>query len=196
STLDTIALAVPAAAPRAPRPSLLVPDAFENRDYVRFATKGTLAALICYIAFIGFDYPEIYTCVITVFVVALSTVGASNQKALLRSCGAAFGGAIGLVSLVYVLPRIDNIGGFLLVFGAGCAVAAWLNAGSPRISYGGYQVGLAFWKATLQGFGIAMSAQVIRDRLVGVAFGLIVYGLVEHYVWPERAESALRARLS
>lgn len=54
--------------------------------------------------------------------------------------------------------------------------------GYARVSYGGYQVGLAFWKATLQGFGMAMSAQVLRDRLIGIAFGLIVYGLVEHYV--------------
>ena len=35
----------------------------------------------------------------------------------------------------------------------GTAVAAWINFGSPRISYGGYQTGLAFYKATLQGFG-------------------------------------------
>lgn len=196
-TLDEIALAVPGAGVLpAQRPSFFVPDAFENRDYARFAIKGTLAALVCYVAFVGFDYPEIYTSVITVFVVALSTVGASNQKGVLRFGGAAVGGVMGLVTLLYVLPNIDDIGGFLLVFGAGCAAAAWVNVGSPRISYGGYQVGLAFWKATLQGFGVAMSAQVIRDRLIGIAFGLIVFGLVEHYLWPERARDALRARLS
>jgi multidrug resistance protein MdtO len=196
-TLDKIVLAAPGTgALPAHRPGFFVPDAFENRDYVRFAIKGTLAALVCYIAFVGFDYPEIYTCVITVFVVALSTVGASNQKGLLRFGGAAVGGLIGLVALMYILPNVDGIGGFLVVFGAGCAVAAWANVGSPRISYGGYQVGLAFWKATLQGFGTAVSAQVIRDRLIGIAFGLIVFGLVEHYLWPERAMDALRARLS
>jgi multidrug resistance protein MdtO len=195
--LDEIALAVPGAgALPAHRPGFFVPDAFENRDYLRFAAKGTLAALICYVTFIGFDYPEIYTCVITVFVVALSTAGASNQKGILRFGGAAIGGAVGLVALVYLLPNADSIGGFLVVFGAGCAATAWVNAGTPRISYGGYQVGLAFWKATLQGFGVAVSAQVIRDRLVGIAFGLIVFGLVEHYLWPERAGDALRARLS
>jgi multidrug resistance protein MdtO len=196
-TLDEIALAVPRAGTLpAHRPGFFVPDAFENRDYVRFATKGTLAALICYLMFIGFDYPEIYTCVITVFVVALSTVGASNQKGILRFGGAVVGGVMGLVTLVYVLPNVDDIGGFLLVFGAGCSVAAWMNVGSPRISYGGYQVGLAFWKATLQGFGVAVSAQVIRDRLIGIAFGLIVFGLVEHNLWPERALDTLSTRVS
>ena len=32
--------------------------------------------------------------------------------------------------------------------------------------------------------------------MIGIVVGLAVYGLVEHYLWPERAESALRARLS
>jgi multidrug resistance protein MdtO len=203
-TLDQIALAVPRyseelshseAAP-AEKPSLFLPDAFDNPDYVRFAIKGTLAALICYVVFIGFDYPGIYTSVITCFVVALSTIGASNQKGILRFGGSAVGGLMGLIALIYLFPNIETIGGFWLVFGAGTAVAAWVNFGTPRISYGGYQIGLAFYKAVLQGFGPALSATVVRDRLIGVFFGLIVYGAVEHLLWPVRAQDALRARLA
>src|SRR5262249_60004553 len=67
---------------------------------------------------------------------------------------------------------------------------------TPRISYGGYQVGVAFYKAVLQGFGPAISATVVRDRLIGVFFGLIVFGVVEHLLWPVRAQDALRARLA
>src|SRR5262249_187583 len=81
-----------------------------------------------------------------------------------------------------------------LVFAAGTAVAAWINFGSPRISYGGYQTGLAFYKATLQGLGPAMSATVVRDRLIGVAFGLIVFGIVEHVFWPAPAADRMHAR--
>jgi uncharacterized membrane protein YccC len=90
---------------------------------------------------------------------------------------------------------VETIGGFWLIFGAGTAVAAWVNFGTPRISYGGYQIGLAFYKAVLQGFGPALSATVVRDRLIGVFFGLIVFGVVEHLLWPVRAQDALRARL-
>ena len=203
-TLDQIALAVPRyteelshseAAPAEKR-SLFLPDAFDNPDYVRFAIKGTLAALICYVIFIGFDYPGIYTSVITCFVVALSTIGASNQKGILRFGGSAVGGLMGLIALVYLFPNIETIGGFWLVFGAGTAVAAWVNFGTPRISYGGYQIGLAFYKAVLQGFGPALSATVVRDRLIGVFFGLIVFGIVEQLLWPVRAQDALRARLA
>ena len=203
-TLDQIALAVPryseelshpGAAPAEKR-SLFLPDAFDNPDYVRFAIKGTVAAFICYLVFIGFDYPGIYTSVVTCFVVALSTIGASNQKGILRFGGAAVGGLMGLIALVYLFPNIETIGGFWLVFGAGTALAAWVNFGTPRISYGGYQIGLAFYKAILQDFGPATSATVVRDRLIGVFFGLIVFGIVEHLLWPVRAQDALRARLT
>jgi hypothetical protein len=103
---------------------------------------------------------------------------------------------MGLIALVYLFPHMDTIGGFWLVFGAGTAVAAWANFGTPRISYGGYQVGVAFYKAVLQDFGPATSATVVRDRLIGVFFGLIVFGVVEHLLWPVRARDALRERLA
>jgi multidrug resistance protein MdtO len=203
-TLDQIALAVPRyseelshsdAAPAEKR-SLFLPDAFENPEYVRFAIKGTVAAFICYMVFVGFDYPGIYTSVITCFVVALSTIGASNQKGILRFGGSAVGGLMGLIALVYLFPNMETIGGFWLVFGAGTAVAAWVNFGTPRISYGGYQIGLAFYKAILQDFGPASSATVVRDRLIGVFFGLLVFGIVENLLWPVRARDALRARVA
>src|SRR5262249_16863282 len=177
-------------------PHLVVPDATTNPEYVQFAAKGALASLICYILFIGFDYPGIYTSVITCFVVSLSTIGSSNQKGLLRFGGAAVGGVLGLLALVYAFPNIEGLGGFWLVFASGTGVAAWINFGSPRDSYGGYQTGLAFYKATLQSLGPAISATVVRDRLIGVAFGLIVFGVVEHFVWPVRASDRMHARLA
>jgi multidrug resistance protein MdtO len=202
-TLDQIALAVPRYSEELSQPKaapgekrrLFLPDAFDNPEYVHFAIRGTLAAFICYFFFIGFDYPGIYTSMITCFVVTVSTIGASNQKGTLRFGGAAVGGLMGLVALVYLFPNVETIGGFWLVFGAGTAVAAWVNFGTPRIAYAGYQTGLAFWKATLQNFGPALSATVARDRVIGVFFGLIVFGVVEHLLWPVRAQDVLRARL-
>ena len=202
-TLDQIALAVPRYSEELSQPKaapgekrrLFLPDAFDNPEHVHFAIKGTLAAFICYFFFIGFDYPGIYTSMVTCFVVSVSTIGASNQKGTLRFGGAAVGGLMGLIALVYLFPNVETIGGFWLVFGAGTAVAAWVNFGTPRISYGGYQTGLAFWKATLQDFGPALSATVARDRVIGIFFGLIVFGAVEHLLWPVRAQDVLRTRL-
>ena len=207
-TLDEIALALPgrfdepgsSGAGSAEKPKLFLPDAFDNPEYVRFAIKGSLAALICYVIYAGYDYPVAvdpgyYTAVITCFVVSLSTVGASNQKGILRFGGAALGGGMGLIAIMYLLPNVEGIGGFWLVFGAGTAVAAWVTFGTPRIFYSGVQIGLAFYKAVLQGFP-AVSALVVRDRLFGVFLGLAVFGIVEHVLWPVRAADALRARLA
>jgi uncharacterized membrane protein YccC len=178
----------------AEKASLLVPDAFTNPEYVRSAVRGGLACLICTILFVGFDYPGIYTSLITCFVVSLSTVGASTQKGVLRFTGSAVGGAMGILALMYVLPHVETLGGFWVVFAAGTAVAAWVNFGSPRVSYGGYQVGLAFYKVILQSWGPVTELTVARDRLVGIALGLVVFGILEHVLWPVRASDRRRQR--
>jgi multidrug resistance protein MdtO len=203
--LREIAIALPRLAGPAPRPpirpaaekmSLLRPDAFTNQEYVQFAVRGALACLICDVLMVAAAYPGIYTSVITCFVVSLSTVGASTQKGTLRFAGAVVGGAIGIFSLIYILPHVETLGGFWAVFAAGTAVAAWVNFGSPRVSYGGYQVGLAFYKVVLQGWGPVTELTVARDRLVGIAFGLLVIGVLEHFLWPVRASERRRQRFA
>ena len=174
--------------------SLLVPDAFSNPEYVRFAVRGGLACLICDFILVGFNYPGIYTSVITCFVVSLSTIGASMQKGVLRFSGAAVGGIMGIFALMYILPHVETLGGFWVVFATGTAVAAWVNFGSPRVSYGGYQVGLAFYKILLQGWGPVTALTVARDRIVGVALGLLVFGVLERVLWPVSASERRERR--
>jgi len=174
--------------------SLLVPDAFSNPEYVRFAVRGGLACLICDFILVGFNYPGIYTSVITCFVVSLSTIGASMQKGVLRFSGAAVGGITGIFALMYILPHVETLGGFWVVFATGTAVAAWVNFGSPRVSYGGYQVGLAFYKILLQGWGPVTALTVARDRIVGVALGLLVFGVLERVLWPVSASERRERR--
>jgi hypothetical protein len=69
--------------------------------------------------------------------VSLSTIGSSNRKGALQFAAAALGGLMGLAALVYAFPNADGLGGFWPVFGAGTAVAAWINFGSPRVSMAG-----------------------------------------------------------
>src|SRR5262249_42363195 len=185
----------PAARPAA-KASMIVPDAFRNPEYVQFAVRGALACLICEVLFVGFNYPGIYTCVITCYVVSLATVGASTEKGRLRFAGSAVGGAIGILALMYVFPHVETLGGFWAVFAAGTALAAWVNFGSPRVSYGGYQIGLAFYKVILQGWGPVTSLTVARDRLVGIALGLVVFGFLEHFLWPVRASDRRQRRFA
>jgi multidrug resistance protein MdtO len=67
-----------------------------------------------------------------------------------------------------------------------------VNFGSPRLSYCGYQIGLAFYKAVLQGYGPATELKVVKDRLIGIALGLLVFGLIDTQLWPVRAAARVR----
>src|SRR5262249_61584695 len=176
---------------------LLVPDAFANPEYVRFAIKGALAATLCSVSSRAAEWPhEFYPAVITCMVCSLSTIGASAQKGLLRFAGAVLGGTMGVVTCLYIFPHVDSLGGFWIPFSAGTAVAAYVNFGSPRISYRGYQIGLAFYKVVLQGYGPVTELRLARNRLVGIALGLVVFGVIDTYLWPVRAGATLLPTLA
>ena len=91
-TEDVPAEVAPLAEPR----RLFVPDAFTNPEYRRYALKGSLAVLICYVLYSAVDWPGIRTCIVTCMIVGLTSEGATIQKATLRFSGALVGGADGL----------------------------------------------------------------------------------------------------
>jgi multidrug resistance protein MdtO len=184
------------AGPNQEKSRFLAPDAFTNPEHLHFAVKGALAGFICYLIFTMSAYPAIYTATITCIVCSLSTVGASLQKGTLRFAGAAVGGALGFISLMYIFPHVDSLGGFWFPFGAVMALAAYVNFGSVRISYCGIQICLAFCKCVLQTYGTFTELRVARDRLIGIALGLAVFGLINDKLWPVRALETTRAKLA
>src|SRR4029434_7974573 len=105
--------------------------------------------------------------------------------------GAVLGGTTGVVTCLYIFPHLDSLGGFWIPFSAGTAVAAYVNFGSPRISYCGYQMGLAFYKGVLQGYGPVTELRVARNRLVGIALGLVVFGIIDTQLWAVRAGATM-----
>ena len=174
----------------------LAPDTFTNPEHIHFAIRGMIAGTICYLIYTMCGYPAVYTSVITVIICSLSTVGASAQKGVLRFSGAVVGGALGFLCLMYVFPHLDSVGSFTLVFGAVMALAAYVNFGSVRISYVGIQICLAFCKCVFQTYGTYTELKVARDRMTGIALGLLVFGLINSRFWPVRALDTLRAKLS
>jgi len=169
-------------------PMLLSPDAFVNPEHIRFALKGCLAASICYVMYNALAWPEISTAVTTCLLTALSTIGASRQKQILRISGAIVGGfVVGMGSQVFILPHVDSIAGFLVLFGLVTAMSSWFMTSSPRLSYFGVQLALAFYLIHLQEFTIQTSLRLARDRVVGILLGLIMMWLVFDQVWGARA---------
>jgi multidrug resistance protein MdtO len=167
---------------------IFMQDAFTNPEHLRFALSGTLAAMLCYILYVGLAWPDISTSVTTCVLTALSNIGASRQKQVLRLAGALVGGVVfGLGSQLFVLPYLDSITGFTVLFAVVSACAAYVSTSSSRLSYAGLQIALAFYLINLSEFRIQLSLTVARDRAVGVLLGVCMMWLVFERVYPRAA---------
>jgi multidrug resistance protein MdtO len=163
---------------------LFVPDALSNSEHLKFGLKGGLAASLCYVVYSSIAWPGISTAVTTCLLTALTTVGFSRQKQILRFAGAIVGGfLIGMGSQVFILPYLDSIAGFMVLFVTVSALAAWFATSSPRLAYFGVQIVVAFYLINLQEFGIQTSLAVARDRVVGILLGLFMMWLVFDQLW-------------
>lgn len=163
---------------------LFVSDALSNPEHVRFALKGCLAASLCYIAYNALFWPGISTAITTCFLTAQTSVGASHQKQILRFAGALAGGfGISMLSQIFILPSLDSIAGFTVLFLAVIAVSAWFATSSPRLSYFGVQVAVVFALINLGEFRIQTSLAVARDRAVGVLLGLLMMWFAFDPLW-------------
>jgi multidrug resistance protein MdtO len=171
------------------------PDALSNPDHIKFALKGTLAASLCYVFYTAVKWPGISTSVVTCLLTALTTIGASRQKQTLRIGGAIVGGLIAIGAQVFILPHVDSIAGFTLLFVAVTTGAVWIATSSPRLSYFGVQLAVAFYVVHVQEFAMQTSLAVARDRVVGVLLGLFMMWIVFDRVWGSPAGVAMKREL-
>lgn len=171
---------------------LLKDDAFRSPEYVRFASYGCLAAMLCYFVYTSLAWPGLTTSVMTCLLTALSDIGSARQKQTLRFMGAIIGGFVfAMGSQIFILPYIDSIGGFTLLFAAITAIAAWIATSSPCLSYCGTQIALAFFLVNLGEFRIQTSLSAERDRAVGVLLGVCMMGLVFGFAYPRKASQQM-----
>jgi multidrug resistance protein MdtO len=165
-------------------PGILVPDALSNPDHLRFALRGSFSAMLCYVCYMGLGWPGLNTALATCVLTALSNVGTSRQKQVLRVVGALIGGCIfGFGSQAFLLPHMDSIAEFAVLFAAVTAVAAWVTTSSPRLAYSGLQIALAYDLINLNGFAINTSLEVARDRVMGSLLGLFAMWLIYDRLW-------------
>jgi len=171
----------------------IVPDAFSNPDHLKFALRGMLSATAAYVIYTAIAWRGLSTCIPTCIITALSTMGASRQKQFLRLGGAIIGGIIiGMGAQIFVLPYLDSIAGFTILFAVVTAIAAWIASATTRLSYLGVQLALAFYLINLQEFTIQTSLSIARDRVFGVFLGLLCMWLIFDRLWVRNAHDEMQ----
>ena len=151
--------------------------------------------MFCYIFYSAIDWSGIHTALITCTFIALESTGATLHKGVLRIGGCVIGGALALFTIVFLMPHMETIASLVVVVACASAIAGWVATGSELISYAGLQIAFAFFYSVFQGYAPDTDLDNVRDRVVGILFGLIVTGLVFRYIWPEHTIDRLREAL-
>lgn len=192
ATAGAHSAAKPASLPAEP---FLSPNAFRNPEHLRYAVKTTLAALICYLVYTALDWQDIHTAMITCYVAALGSVAETTQKLILRIIGCLVGAAMGVGSILFLVPHMDSVASLMVLVFMGSLVAAWVAVGSERIAYAGVQIALAFLMTVLQGFGPSIDMSIAMDRVIGILLGNVVLYLVFTLLWPVSVGRRVRIEL-
>ena len=164
------------------RQPLLVPDAFSNREYTKFALKGCLAGLLCYVVDSSVAWPVVMgacaeTCIVSARPLSAGA-GTRNERLFVSVAALVMGGVIlGFGSHGLLLPFVDSITGFMLQFAVIATAAAWVATSSPRLSYAGTLGAMGFFFPMVTGF--APNPQLARS---GAFFGDLVLALLAFWL--------------
>ena len=183
----------PAAAPTKSI-SEFVADALRNTEHARFAVRGTLSALLCYLFYMstgwmGLAAPSILTCALT----ARRLTGAGRQRQSLRFAGFFLGaGVIGWGTEVFILPHLNTIAEFALLFASVVWVGSWVATSGPRIAFAGFQTVLSYSLVNLNRFTINTSLVPSRDAVLGILLGVVAMWLVFDHLWAQTSSASVR----
>ena len=187
---------LPSAEAAEAKSGFFLPDAFTNAAHVHYALKTTAAAMLCYAVYSLLDWPGIHTCLITCYIVSLGTTAETLEKLTLRILGCLIGAAAGIGAIVFLIPNVTSIGALMAVVFLAAFASAWVAAGSPRISYAGFQMAFAFFLCAVQGSAPAFDMTVARDRVIGILFGNLVVYLIFTNLWPVTVAGRIDAAMA
>jgi multidrug resistance protein MdtO len=174
----------------------MLPDAFSNPEHLRFALKTTAASMFGYLLYSVLNWPAIHTCLITCYIVSLTTLAESAQKLKLRIVGSLVGAALGYAVMIFVIPSYTSIAALMAIVFLGALASAWIAAGSPRIAYAGFQLAFAFLLCVVQGPAPAFDMVVARDRVIGILIGNLAMFAVSTLFWPVSLKARVEAGIA
>jgi multidrug resistance protein MdtO len=185
----------PAAAPRVSI-SEFVADALRNPEHGKFAVRGTLSALLCYLFYMSTGWMGLVSSTLTCTLTARRLTGAGRQRQSLRFAGFILGaGVIGLGTEVFILPQLNTIAEFALLFASVVWIGSWIATSGPRIAFSGFQIVLAYNLVNLNRFTINTSLVPARDAVLGIVLGIVAMWLVFDHLWAQTSSESVRSLL-
>jgi multidrug resistance protein MdtO len=176
---------------------LFVSDAFSNRAHAKFAIRGGLSAIVCYLFYMSVGWIGLSASVATCILTALPNTGAARHKQLMRFAGVVLGAcAIGFSAQIIVLPQIDSILSYMLLFATVIFMGAWIATSGPRIAYCGVQIVLAYELVNLNRFSLNPSLVPARDTVLGIVLGVAAMWLIFDHLWATSSTESLRSMLA
>lgn len=173
---------------------LFAADALTGRQHLKFAVRGALSALACYILYMSVGWTGLSASVATCILTALPTTGAARHKQFMRFAGILLGACIlGFGSQMIILPQIDSIPAFTLLFAGVIALGAWIGTSGPRIAYTGIQMVLAYDLVNLNSFTINTSLIPARDTVLGIMLGIGAMWLFFDHLWVTSSTASMRS---
>jgi len=177
--------------------SEFVTGALWNTEHIKFAVRGTLSALVCYVFYMsagwmGLATTSILTCTLT----ARRLTGAGRQRQGLRFAGFIVGaGVIGWGTEAFILPQLNTIAEYALLFASVVWIGSWVATSGPRIAFIGFQIVLSYSLVNLNRFTINTSLVPARDAVLGVVLGVVAMWLVFDHLWAQTSGASVRSLL-
>jgi multidrug resistance protein MdtO len=183
----------------APTPSIgeFVAGALRNTEHTKFAVRGTLSALACYVFYMssgwmGLAAPSILTCALT----ARRLTGAGRHRQTLRFAGFTLGaGVIGWGTEAFILPHLNTLAQYTVLFASVVWIGSWIATSGPRIAFIGFQIILSYSLVNLNRFTINTSLVPARDAVLGVVLGVVAMWLVFDHLWAQTSSASVRGLL-
>ncbi|WP_263366054.1 FUSC family protein [Edaphobacter bradus] len=181
-----------------PEPSrrIFAADAFSSKEHAKFAIRGGVSAIACYMFYMSVGWIGLSASVTTCILTALPITGAARHKQLMRFAGVVLGAcAIGFTAQTLILPQIDSIFSYTLLFASVIFLGAWIATSGPRIAYCGAQIVLAYELVNLNRFSINPSLVPARDTVLGIVLGIGAMWLIFDHLWATSSTRSLRSML-
>ena len=186
---------LPATVPTAPTGGT-VAAAVQNTEHIKFAVRGALSALVCYVFYMSSGWMGLGPSIVTCILVARPFTGASRLRQFQRFAGFLIGaGIFGWGTEVFILPQLNTIVEYALLFASVVWLGAWIATSGPRIAFSGFQIVLAYSLVNLNRFTINTSLVPARDAVLGIVLGFVAMWLVFDHLWAQTSSASVRGLL-